>query len=310
MPENTARTRVGLALATAALAMALSIGGANVARSAEYELKKVKLPSGTTVAYRDWTKGAWGKGRIPVVFVHGYSLSLRTWDRVADKLPKRYRAYAYDLRGFGDSEHSGQYSYETHEKDMLAFLDAMKLDSAVIVGHSMGANILQGFVLKHPKRVKAMILADASARLIAPPDPVANKVAERLALYGDAAANRKVFEIGMPRYFDKENIKTGEIEDWMKVGLKADTNALKDMLSANYSLKPIPASEFAGVKIPVLIVNGVHDAFSNAAHVTAMSDAMPHATIALIGGTGHTPMWEKPEVWSDTVYGWLDKNVK
>jgi pimeloyl-ACP methyl ester carboxylesterase len=268
------------------------------------ELKTIKLPSGTALAYRQW-----GSGAIPVVFVHGYSLSLTTWDRVGGKLPARYTGYAYDLRGFGDSEHSGSYSYETHARDMLAFLDAMKLDRAVIVGHSLGGNILQEFVLKHPTRVRAMVLADAAARVIAPPDPVANRVAERLALYGDAAANRKVFEIGVPRYFDKKNVTATEIEDWIQVGLKADTNALKDMLAANYSLKPIPAAEFSVLRMPVLIVNGVHDVFSTPEHVKAMTEAMPHATVTLIDAAGHTPMWEKPDAWADAVYGWMDNNV-
>ena len=53
------------------------------------------------------------------------------------------------------------------------------------------------------------------------------------------------------------------------------------MLAANYSRKPIPAAAFAAIKVPVLIVNGEHDAFSDADHVKAMAAAMPHAQVVL-----------------------------
>jgi len=53
------------------------------------ELKKISLPCGTTLAYKTW-----GSGPIPVVYVHGYSLSMATWDRIFNRVPARYTNFA------------------------------------------------------------------------------------------------------------------------------------------------------------------------------------------------------------------------
>ena len=58
----------------------------------------VKLDNGITLNYRTA-----GDGPIPIIFIHGYSFSADIWEKVFERLPIRYKAYAYDLRGFGGS---------------------------------------------------------------------------------------------------------------------------------------------------------------------------------------------------------------
>jgi len=62
----------------------------------------VKLANGVTYFYKTA-----GTGRIPIVFVHGYSFSSSIWDKILTILPPSYRAYAIDIRGFGDSDKPG-----------------------------------------------------------------------------------------------------------------------------------------------------------------------------------------------------------
>jgi pimeloyl-ACP methyl ester carboxylesterase len=299
----TASKRWRLSAAAMGFGVLLALGVLS-AQAGGPELKKISLPGGTTLAYKTW-----GSGPIPVVYVHGYSLSMATWDRIINRVPARYTNFAYDLRGFGDSARGGVNDYPHHVKDLVEFLDAMKIDRAVLIGHSMGGNFLQDFVIAHPDRVRAVVLSDASARVIAPPDPVANRVEERLKLYGSPDDNRKVFQVGMPRYFHPSNVKPGELESWIEIGVKADTTALKEMLQANYALKPVPPEQYSVVTAPVLIINGAHDGISSPAHVIAMSDAMPHAKVVLIPKAGHTPMWEQPAAWSEAVFEFLNRAV-
>ena len=98
----------------------------------------VKIDGGIELAVQEN-----GHGPIPVVLVHGYSMSLATWDRVVPLFPTdKYTTYAYDLRGFGDSSKSASgFNYRQHAEDLHELLKALKIDRAVIIGHSIGGQI-------------------------------------------------------------------------------------------------------------------------------------------------------------------------
>ncbi len=233
-------------------------------------------------------------------------MSSRAWERVVPLLPAQYTSFAYDLRGFGGSEHCGNYSFASHLEDLAAFLDVMEARQAILVGHSMGANLLQDFAIANGGRCLAVVLSNASARVLPPPDPVANRVAERLALFDTADTTRKALELGVPRYFDAGNLRPGEISEWIDIGLQADREALRAMLKANYSLTPIPRKAYDAITAPTLIVASSHDSFSPPSHIRALSDAMPNSAISTIEDCGHTPMWEKPRAWGDAVSTFLN----
>lgn len=268
-----------------------------VGRATAFRFRKIALPGRGTIVYR--TSGG---GPIPILFVHGYGMSSRVWERIMPLLPARYTGFAYDLRGFGDSQHGGQYDFAHHLRDMQAFLDAMGIERAVVVGHSMGANLLQEFAVANADRLLALVLSNASARVLPPPDPIASRVEERLALFDRTETARQALEIAVPRYFDAINLRPGEVAEWIEIGLKADPAALRAMLAVNYSAVPIPAAAFRSIRAPTLIVTGAHDVFSS-------SDAMPDAALSIIGACGHAPMWERPQAWMDAVLCLLERTV-
>src|SRR5262245_29528107 len=76
----------------------------------------------------------------PIVMLHGYSDSSFSFSRLLPLLPSSYRAYALDQRGHGDSGKPAQgYAMADFAADALAFMDALGLPSAIVIGHSMGA---------------------------------------------------------------------------------------------------------------------------------------------------------------------------
>lgn len=100
----------------------------------------------------------------PVLLVHGLRCSHVTWrHQIPTLVGAGYRAIAPDLRGHGETDKpAGAYSHELWTGDLLALLDLLELDQAVLVGHSLGGGIVQSFALKHPERVRAMILVSTS----------------------------------------------------------------------------------------------------------------------------------------------------
>jgi pimeloyl-ACP methyl ester carboxylesterase len=106
-----------------------------------------------------------GRGKT-ILCVHGITANCRCWDVMADVLSPKHTTIAMDLRGRGRSEAPASgYSIEHHCKDILALLDNLKLDNAVIMGHSLGAFIGLVFAADYPDRVNRLILVDGAGKL-------------------------------------------------------------------------------------------------------------------------------------------------
>ncbi len=96
-----------------------------------------------------------------VVAVHGITGSSYSWTAVARALGDRVALVAPDIRGRGRSNNlPGPYGIDVHVRDILAVLDGLGLDRAVLVGHSLGAYIVARIAVSHPERVHALLLVD------------------------------------------------------------------------------------------------------------------------------------------------------
>lgn len=96
----------------------------------------------------------------PVVLLHGLTMSSRTMERLADSLDE-YRVVLLDLHGHGKSTASrepGRYRVSEFADDVIALLDDLGIDRAVIGGLSLGANVSYEVALRHPERVRALVL--------------------------------------------------------------------------------------------------------------------------------------------------------
>ena len=116
------------------------------------------------------TVGSWGREDGPAVLaVHGVTASHLTWPLVASFLPDAH-LIAPDLRGRGRSnELPGPWGMPQHADDLAAVLDADGVDSAVVVGHSMGAFAALVLANRYPDKVKALVLIDGGLPLPTPP---------------------------------------------------------------------------------------------------------------------------------------------
>ncbi|MEU3465026.1 alpha/beta hydrolase [Streptomyces sp. NPDC006733] len=111
---------------------------------------------------------AWGTQGTPVVLVHGAFESADTWSRLAPLLARDHRVYALDLTGSGYSERSGPYTVDHLTRQLLGFLDAMRLGGApgerpVLVGHSSGAAMVAEAALRAPGWIGGVMLLDGDA---------------------------------------------------------------------------------------------------------------------------------------------------
>jgi lipase len=111
------------------------------------------------------------QARAVVVAAHGVTASLMTWQKLASLLPEDLCFIAPDLRGRGRSATlPGPYGIGAHVADLMAVLDHLEVPSAILVGHSMGAYVIELLAAAHPDRAATLVLLDAGIPLDPPVD--------------------------------------------------------------------------------------------------------------------------------------------
>lgn len=121
-------------------------------------VKSVDLPHRVKLPYAEQGDPS----GVPVLLLHGYTDSWRSFEPVLPHLPDSIRAFAITQRGHGDVDRPAT-GYRTRDfaGDVLAFADALGRGPVVVVGHSMGSTNAQRFAMDHPDRVLGLVLAGA-----------------------------------------------------------------------------------------------------------------------------------------------------
>ncbi len=103
-----------------------------------------------------------------LVFIHGWLLSRHYWDPVIQRLQSDYQCLSYDLRGFGESQltpenltQASAYTPVSYAEDLAHLLDQLKIESAWLIGHSLGGTIALFGADQLPQQVKGVICVNA-----------------------------------------------------------------------------------------------------------------------------------------------------
>lgn len=125
------------------------------------QLKKVDLPNGETIAYREREGGL-----TNVLLIHGNMTSSKHWDLLIDSLGPEYKVFALDLRGFGESSYIKPImSIKEFSADVKLFVDEIELKDFTLVGWSTGGAVGMQFAADYPGVCeKLVLLASASTR--------------------------------------------------------------------------------------------------------------------------------------------------
>jgi pimeloyl-ACP methyl ester carboxylesterase len=99
----------------------------------------------------------------PVVLLHALGDTGAAWEEVVALLAPDLRTYAVDLRGHGRTAWVGPYSLDAMVEDVRALLDALRLDRAHVVGHSLGGVVAYLLAEQHPQRTATLVLEDPPA---------------------------------------------------------------------------------------------------------------------------------------------------
>jgi 3-oxoadipate enol-lactonase len=228
--------------------------------------------------------------RIPVILVHGRSLDRTSWDRQFKILSKFFTTYRYDLRGHGLSD-AATGPVALHD-DLIAFMDALGIDKAYLVGQSLGGNIVTEVAASHPHRVEKLVLIDSGINGFPYPTP---NVLQRLPAYLDlfntqgrdaalrAWLNDPLFSV------TKQNPRAGaQLEN---IVLNCSCSLV---FNPQFEIRPPTYSRLSQVKAPTLVMVGEFDHREFQAAADALHQQIQGSTKVVIPGAGHMANHDEP----------------
>lgn len=105
----------------------------------------------------------YGEG-TPLIIVHGLYGASDNWHTVGRALAEHFEVYLIDQRNHGRSPHAPEHTYEHMRNDLLELFDKLKLQKAILVGHSMGGKTVMHFAAAHPERVQSLVVVDIAPK--------------------------------------------------------------------------------------------------------------------------------------------------
>ena len=256
-----------------------------------------RLATGLRVHYAEQGE----PGGEPVVFLHGYTDSWWSFSRLLPLLAgEQYHTYALDQRGHGDSERpESGYAPDDLAADVVAFLDAVGVPRATLVGHCMGGFVAARVAATYPERVARLVLLNSA---VTPANDATLGLQEEIRTLRDPVPAEFAieFQSGTVYLPVPEAFFERVVAESLKLPSRVWRSVLDGLLAAD------SGDHLGRIAAPTLILGGEHDAIYPPENQQQLAAAIPGARVTIYPETGHTPHWERPE----RVAGELDAFVR
>ncbi len=233
----------------------------------------------------------------PLILVHSVGQSAYTWRKVFYRLREHYRVIVLDLPGHGYSDRPVHFDYtvEAHAMALRLFMDAMKIESAHIVGFSLGAVYALQFACDNPTRIGRLVLLTPGGVTEDMPTPI--KLIDS-TLFGGIAS--RLYGVGTVRklleeaVFDLTNIDDEVVHEYYKPASDSDGRRCIRASLHSFDEQPI-FPRLRDIQCPVLILQGGEDKWHKAQEVDLFHAAIRGAGFSVVRNVGHLIHEEKPE---------------
>ena len=241
----------------------------------------------------------------PLVILHGLFGSSRNWQSVAKRLAGSYHVYAVDLRNHGRSPWAETMTFADMAEDLRLFLDTHALETAIVLGHSVGGKTAMAFALEHPGRVEALIVVDIAP--VAYDHSFLPLVQAMQAVHLDGLKRRSEAEARLvqripdvpTRKFLMQNLVMAKHRLKWRINL----DVLGDAMSALTDFPDEARHEYEG---RVLFISGQQSDYIAREHYDAISALFPQAEFAVIANAGHRVHAEQPDAFIARVLDFLE----
>ena len=224
-----------------------------------------------------------GHGPV-VVLLHGFANDHTLWQPQLEALASRWRVVAPSLRGSGGSPDTdgAAVSMDSYADDVVALLDELGIERAVVGGISMGGYVALSLALRHGDRLRGLVLA--STRAAADPPEWAAYREQMVRTVRERGA-----EAVVDNYGDKPFAPGCGAEVKERVRSMIRRQRVPGLISGTLGMarRPDRAAKLAWIGVPTLVIHGTEDAYVPIAEAQAMQRAIPDSHFAAIAGGGH-----------------------
>jgi 3-oxoadipate enol-lactonase len=246
-------------------------------------------------------------GGVPILLVHGLAgASLTEWYQVAPKLAVDRRVLMVDHRGHGLSARGDvRFEVDDDADDFAGVLDALEIDQVDVVGYSMGGVIAQSLAMRHPGRVRKLVLIAAFA---------SHSRGYRLARWVGAYLTRgweRVTGVGTPEVRSGYLIASGAVQRrharWLwRETLRRD---VESGAQATFALLRFDSTDWVG-RLPAetMVVVPTRDFLVPPRWQHELAAAIPGARMVEIEGAGHEVVWTHSERVTNELMAFLDRS--
>ncbi|HWR23643.1 MAG TPA: alpha/beta hydrolase [Feifaniaceae bacterium] len=247
----------------------------------------------------------------PLLLLHTVGQSLYTWRNAFGALSEHYRVIAVDLLGHGYSGRPAQFDYAIAEQSdaLRMFMDAKGIESAHIVGFSMGAMYALDFVVKNPDRVGKVVLLSPGG--VTPEMPLSVRMLQS-PLFGGIACrlyNRKTVEkLLSDCFFDLTNLTEEVLDSYYATVADPYSRKAVQLSVLNFDEQEVEKA-LRSVSAPVLILWGGEDKWHNPNSSELYHAILENAQFSVVRNAGHLLHEEKAQRFVDAIMEYIPAPV-
>jgi 3-oxoadipate enol-lactonase len=233
----------------------------------------------------------------PVLLIMGLGLSGGAWWRTVPVLSQSLRVITFDHRGIGRSESPAPaYTIEAMADDAVCVIDDLGLDAVHVYGFSLGGMVAQQMALRHPDRVRALVLGathPGGRRVVPPEEEVLAFFQRRLTMESEEAAWASV------PYNYGARCRTGQTD---RIAEDIEARLHNPFSVHTYRAHLYAASlhntygRLGRIDAPTLVVHGAEDRMIPVGNAQLLADGIPGARLRILEGSGHLYPTEEPGV--------------
>ncbi len=223
----------------------------------------------------------------PVIFVHGYPLSNRIWEKMETHLSRHCQLILPDLRGFGQSPATGgTYLMRTLAEDLILLIDDLGFQKAFFAGHSMGGYVCLALAHLYPERVAGLALIATQAAADNPEKRAGrHKMIDDVKLGGIEPAIQPMLDA----LTEKEKIKPDILSIMKTASREGIIGSLAGMAEREDAEQWLDEMKF-----PVAIIAGAKDKIISSESAEVLKRRLCNSTSIILRQAGHMPMMEEP----------------
>lgn len=243
----------------------------------------------------------------PLLILHGLFGSLGNWGVHSKYLAQYYSVYGVDLRNHGESFHNDELNYAVMAADVLELLDHLSIDSALLIGHSMGGKVAMELALSHGEKIDKLMVVDiAPVAYEASADGHLRVIEGMKSLDFSSIKNRQEAEKTLEEFILDEATRKFVMTNLVRLQNGSYAWRLNiDGIENNYHrLREKPGGDKVFSK-PCLFVKGASSNYIQEQHKEEIISLFPQAKVKIIMQAGHWLHADKPQAFQKIALDFL-----